>query len=660
MSGLWGRDRLRDRRRKRPRRRALPRLAVGAALAVAVPGTLAVPADARTAGPPGPPPTAAASAPAADGSAQAAETARARAEARRTGKPVELPSRTTETARTVVNPDGTHTTTLTPGPERVRRDGRWRPVDATLVRRGGRVEARSHPGNLTLDAGGGERPRSLAAAGEAAPRDLVTLGTGEDEITLQWRGGLPVPVLAGTTARYPDAVPGADVLVEATRTGFEQFVEIRRRPDTGRYSYTLPVRTEGLRAAAQADGSVLFTDAVTGRQRAVLPAPVMWDAAVDPVSGEHTRRAPVDMAVIERGPGAVDLVLTPDADFLADPATRYPVTVDPGAAELGAAFDTYVQQGETADWSGDTELDFGNPGTVNADGTPRTARSFIQWDSGGLAGANVFSAELALWNFHSGNTDCEPYHWSLWSTGAPSRSSRWDRQPDWTELYASSAATRGNPACGEPGWITADATDLVQSWAYRRTSRGYLGIQSNTDDVGGWKRVNSSEHPENQPRLTVTYNTPPATAFGRMAGPPFTQDGDGVWPVDTLTPTLRATVFDADGDRVDTAFEVYDTRTGRLIAVLETGPRESGQTVDVVVPPGRLADGGTYTFRTQSHDGTHYHPDWSAEVPFTVVLPSEEPPDDCEPPPDDGEDPPPDDGCEPPPGDGGDPPDGDR
>ncbi|PJE97676.1 hypothetical protein CUT44_11095 [Streptomyces carminius] len=603
---------------------------------MAVPGALAVPADARTTGPPDRAPAIGA----AGAAGPAAETARARAEARRTGKSVELASRTTETARTVVNPDGTRTTTLTPGPERVRRDGRWRPVDATLVRRGGRVEARAHPGDLTLDAGGGERPRSLAAAGEAAPRDLVTLGTGEGEITLQWRGGLPAPVLAGTTARYPDAVPGADVLVEATRTGFEQFVEIKRRPDTDRYSYTLPVRTEGLRAAAQPDGSVLFTDAATGRQRAVLPAPVMWDAAVDPVSGEHTRRAPVDMAVVERGPGAVDLVLTPDADFLADPATRYPVTVDPGASELSAAFDTYVQQGETVDWSGDTELDFGNPGTVNEDGTPRTARSFIQWGFGGLAGANVFSAELLLWNFHSGNTDCEPHSWTLWSTGAPSRASRWDRQPEWTELYASSAETRGNPACGEPGWITADATDLVQSWAHRRTSDAYLGIQASTDAVGGWKRVNSSEHPENQPRLTVTYNIPPMTAFNPMAGPPFEQGNDGVWQVDTLTPTLRTIVYDADGDRVDTAFEVYDTGTGRLIAVLESGPRDSLGTAEVVVPPGRLADGGTYAFRTQGYDGTHYNPDWSAEVPFTVALPTEEPPDDCEEPPDDG--------CEPP------------
>lgn len=32
---------------------------------------------------------------------------------------------------------------------------------------------------------------------------------------------------------------------------------------------------------------------------------------------------------------------------------------------------------ETVDWSSDMELDLGNPGTKYADGTPRTAQSFI-------------------------------------------------------------------------------------------------------------------------------------------------------------------------------------------------------------------------------------------------------------------------------------------
>ncbi|CAM5593476.1 hypothetical protein STENM223S_05983 [Streptomyces tendae] len=140
----------------------------------------------------------------------------------------------------------------------------------------------------------------------------------------------------------------------------------------------------------------------------------MWDATIDPVSGEHTRRVPVAMKAVTRG-STVDLVITPDMEFLNDPATKYQVTVAPTTSTLSNVFDTYVQQGETRDWSTDVELDLGDPGTKNADGTPRTARSFISWNTAPIADALVTGAKLSLWNFHSGNTDCKAYPWEVWS-----------------------------------------------------------------------------------------------------------------------------------------------------------------------------------------------------------------------------------------------------
>lgn len=155
----------------------------------------------------------------------------------------------------------------------------------------------------------------------------MTLGEGEQQIALQWKGGLPAPKLEGTRAEYVNALPGADVVVEATRTGFEQFVEIKQKPATDGYTYTLPLKAKGLKATQQVDGSVLFTDKKNKKQ-ALMPAPVMWDSTVDERSGERTRRVPVAMKVVTKG-SSVDLVITPDAEFLADPATKYPVTVDP-------------------------------------------------------------------------------------------------------------------------------------------------------------------------------------------------------------------------------------------------------------------------------------------------------------------------------------------
>lgn len=80
------------------------------------------------------------------------------------------------------------------------------------------MRAKNHPEGLRLAGKTGKAPTSLRAAQKTAPKDLITLGSGEQAVTLQWKGGLPKPELDGTTARYNEAVPGADVIVEATRT----------------------------------------------------------------------------------------------------------------------------------------------------------------------------------------------------------------------------------------------------------------------------------------------------------------------------------------------------------------------------------------------------------------------------------------------------------
>lgn len=143
-------------------------------------------------------------------------------------------------------------------------------------------------------------------------------------------------------------------------------------------------------------------------------------------------------------------------------------------------FDTYVQQGETGDLSTDVELDFGNPGTTNSDGTPRTARSFITWNTAAFKDTLVTNADVSLWNFHSGNDDCKAYEWTIWDTTASSTASRWTKQPTWQQQYHSSTQTKGNPACttAPDGWISADVTTLVQSWASALDGKGHMGLRA--------------------------------------------------------------------------------------------------------------------------------------------------------------------------------------
>jgi RHS repeat-associated protein len=556
---------------------------------------------------------------------QAADIPSARVAARLSGKRVEALSERTETSTTWANKDGSLTTELTAGPIRFEDEatGDWRDVDLDLVTLDdGGVEPKAHPRGLELAGKTGAPAASLKAAQSAKATDLVTLGEGDEQVTLQWKGGLPAPKLDGNRAEYVNAVPGADVVVEATRTGFEQFVEVKKRPAADGYRYTLPLKTKGLKAKQQADGSVLFTDKKS-KKTAVMPAPVMWDATVDPVSGKHTRQVKVGMKVV-KAKGGVDLVLTPDAKFLADPETKYPVTVDPSTSSLSNVFDTYVQQGTTVDWSTDTELDLGNPGTKNADGTFRTARSFISWNTSPIADALVMDAKLSLWNFHSGNytgSSCPTQPWEVWSTGAASTSSRWTAQPSWTAKKATSSETRGNPSCStQPdGWINADVSTLVQEWASAKAARSHMGLRASDENVTGqWKRVNSANAATNPPKLVVTYNYRPRTGTKQEAGPPYFSYG-GAYTVNTLTPTLRDTFVDADGDKVNGTFQVFDNATNTQVGnVLVSKYVPSGQVASVTLPAGMLTDGKTYKFRTSPYDGNHYNVGWSAWKTFTV------------------------------------------
>lgn len=551
----------------------------------------------------------------------AADIASARVAARLYGKRVEALSERTETSTTWANKDGSLTTELAAGPIRFQdaATGAWRDVDVELASGpNGSVVSKAHPRGLTLSGKPGAKAASLQAAQSSPATDLVTLGQGDEAINLQWRGGLPAPKLDGTRATYENAVPGADVVVEATRTGFEQFVDVKAKPAAG-FSYTLPLRTKGLKVEQQADGSVLFTDKKS-KKTATMPAPVMWDATVDKVSGEHTRRAKVGLKVV-KATGGVDLVITPDAEFLADPATKYPVTVDPSTSALSNVFDTYVQQGETVDWSNDTELDLGNPGTKNADNSPRTARSFVTWNTAPIADALVMDAKLSLWNFHSANTDCTAYPWEAWSAGASSTSSRWTAQPAWTAKKATSTETAGNPGCtaAPDGWINANVTTLVQEWASAKVSLGHMGLRASDETVvPQWKRVNSANAASNPPKLTVTYNYRPKTGTRQEAGAPFFSYG-GDYVTNTVTPMLRDTFTDVNGDKVNGTFQIFDSATDTQVGnVLVSAYVPSGQVASVTVPTGVLTNGKTYKFRTSAYDGAHYNLAWSAWKTFTV------------------------------------------
>ncbi|MDQ7911102.1 LamG-like jellyroll fold domain-containing protein [Phytohabitans sp. ZYX-F-186] len=520
-------------------------------------------------------------------------------------RPVIVTSLTSETSQTVARPDGTFETTRHMAPVRMRNDsGSWVDVDLTLQRRpDGTVAPRAHPRRL-----------SLAGAGAAGEDALVGLGEGSERTTLGWSGALPEPVLDGRKATYVDVKPGVDLVVEARPTGFEYFLVVKHRQAAAQVaSVAMPWDTGELAVAPRPAGG-LELRSESGVVVDVPPAE-MWDAQRSP-SGEPVRRAPVALSTTGAGE-STELVVTPDAAFLADPGVVYPVTIDP-SINLEPAFDAYVQDTiVNTDKSGDTQLRLGysdDPNEGCASGC--TARSFLAFGGlGGYAGASVISAELFLWNFHSWS--CTSAEWQTWRTTSVSSSTRWGSQPSWAALAGSSTGTKGyNSGCGD-GWVSASVKDVFQYVFNNSGSTATVGIRATSEtNHNGWKKFDSSEG-AHSPYVQLVYNRKPRvptglavnSCYSACASPAVVRSG---------APQLAAVVSDPDGGTLRAEYEVWDNaKTTRKAAsgTAVTGVASGTSRPWRVTPT--LPD-GTYHWRVRACDSYPPCGDFSGWFTFTV------------------------------------------
>ncbi len=524
--------------------------------------------------------------------------------ARWCGGKVEVSGDMTETTQVWANADGSLSAQMHSGPVRIRQNGAWVPVDVTLVRNAdGSVAPKAHPNGL-----------HLSGAAGAGAHDLVSVGTGDDAVTVGWNGPLPEPILSGTTATYPEVRPGVDLVIEATRTGYEEsFVAKDRAALAQVASLTMPVRSKNLTPAADGHGGMSLRDKKGTQSALRMTAPVMFDAAVAPNSGEHLHRGEVAMSTTTHGAGAAgntaDVILTPDAKFLADPGLQFPVTIDPSIADT---FDTFVQTGYTTDQSGATELKLG----YSDDGGSFTARSFLRWPTSSLSGAHINSATLHLWEWHSWS--CTQAQWEVWLTGYADTSTRWTAQPAWQTNVGVSKETKGASSSCNDGWVASAATGVFQAGADNGWTETTMGLKATSEtNHDGWKRFNSANAASGDPYVDINYNAKPVV-MSRSTSPATPCAGGSSRPyINTKTPTLSAQIVDPEGSPVSATFEWWVVGGSAAIGSVTVGPQASGTTFTATVPSGAYAEGGPYSWRVRGSDGS-LTGSWSDWCEYTI------------------------------------------
>ncbi|MDI2131609.1 LamG-like jellyroll fold domain-containing protein [Yinghuangia seranimata] len=452
------------------------------------------------------------SANAARAEAVAAAEASASAEARRTGKPVAVEPTTTETKQVVANPDGTFTLHSYVRPVRVKKDGRWAPVDSTLR---ANADGTLSPVASTVDiafSGGGEAP-------------LVTLRHDGRSVALSWPNPLPAPRVSGSSALYPDVLPGVDLQVTADSDSYSEVLVVHDAAAAANPALAqlrLTASGSGLDLTVDADGGLSAKDP-SGADVFRGSAPVMWDSrenpsgpkpsATDSGSGHVTKmpmtgkpgRNPKSVAGTAKQGSAQELTITPPAAALTGPDVVYPLYIDPWMSRGVEHWAMVWSNGYH--WFDDNS----QIARVGYDGWEdfKTSRSYFQMGTEDLVGkpvkAKLFNAYFyanEVWNAHA----CTAEPVQLKEAGVINSGTRWPG-PEERLLDTQSSNAGGSSSC-QANNVVFNAASGVQEAI--DNGWGNLTVLLRAPDEGNkyqWKKF------ANNPHLDATFSYPPNNAY---------------------------------------------------------------------------------------------------------------------------------------------------
>ncbi|MET8539475.1 LamG-like jellyroll fold domain-containing protein [Kitasatospora sp. NPDC004799] len=615
-------------------------LLAAALAAVALAATAVVPAAAAAGGTPPP------------GVTDAQDTSESLAvrEAARSGKPVEVLAKRSETSDTVAQPDGRLKTTTYVQPKRVRKNGAWVDLDPTLrTLPGGAVAPKGSTADLRFSGGGSE--------------PLVTMARAGKELKLSWPKPLPKPTVNGATAEYRAILPDVDLRLSATKTGFTQVIvvhtaEAAKNPELDQLR--LGLQGTGLTVGQEADGTLTAKDPSGGGTVFEAPVPVMWDsskptgpapATAPAAAPKNLKAAPQAEAPAQSDPATagygdlpgegakmtrlkVDLpkdglLLTPDQAMLDAPDTVYPVMIDPAwntphAGDWAGVSRTYPNQvywhftynsSYVHDWG------VGYCGDTSRCAPTDVKRAFFQVPNP-FVGKQVLSATFGTYESWSYSCDARPVE--LWSTGYISPGLNWNAQNAsgfWSRYLQTINTAKGWSGNCPGGWLEYGEDGAVRNLVQDAANWGWptitFGLKAqNEGDTLAWKRFTDDAY------LSVYYNLRP----NQIPMSDMTMSPGSVCQYPGIRinrmPQVTTRASDPDGEAIGVQFAVgWDDGTGLRRRWWSTGSEDaapagntfkaSGSMFSWPLPAG-LPQNLQLDWEARAWDGSQWGP-WSAD-----------------------------------------------
>ncbi|MFE2752567.1 LamG-like jellyroll fold domain-containing protein [Actinosynnema sp. NPDC059335] len=472
--------------------------------------------------------------------------------------------------RVYANADGTETTEFSAVPVNYESgSGTLEPIDTTLA-------AADDGWRNTTNAVG------LTLARHADGEHVVDLD-GDHAFGYRLRDAAHRPGRADRDqVRYPDARPGVDLLLQARPGGLKETLVLKDALATREFEFALALRN--LRAELR-DQTLVLTDG--GATRAVVPPGDMVDAA-GAVSRGVRYSLVGDVVKVEL-----------DQSWLADPARRYPVLVDPTVTLPvdGAAADAAMSVQGSTSVAGGSELRVGRVAGVSTAAYVRFG-SLVER----LRGHVVFGAKLQVVEFDANSCQARPVAvhpvtqaWSATGSYAypgPAVGAALASRSFAHGYVATGQSTSQCPAAAEVFDLGGDGARLVQGWSDGTAANNGLSLRADVSDAVSGKRFTGTAT-ANPPRLFVRHSPYHAEYAipDPVPNPPVLQNQDGKVKV---TVTNRSAEAWAPADYY-LAYRAYDARTGaaigqrRAASLPGTVARGARVTVEATVqalPPG--------------------------------------------------------------------------
>lgn len=457
----------------------------------------------------------------------------------KTGKPVLVAAETTPTVAVKVHPNGLMSMTSNVYPVRVKVHGTWKPINPRLRKTAAGAWS---PALASV-------PVTFSGGGSGSPLVQVTGPRGQT-VSMYWPGTLPRPVISGSVAEYKNVLPGVNLRMKATGTGYQETLIVRDAAAAASprlRSLTFKLRAgRGLALRHGPRGSLGIVNAKTGKLVFAVGQPQMWDsshsqhfalpATADSAGAGMVTAVPVSYRFA--GPAAATIAMAPPAAALTGSHVRYPLYIDPEIAPATSYYAQVMQthngaftqewdttSGTTSQGSGITEIgDCGYSSCVWFSGGTEyfgyTDRDYFRFATTNLETRNGQTAKVYQVHFdiseqgNSQNCTSEPSD-IYGTTGGISSSTTWPG-PQGSKLASASSNAGGGSSCpaanvdfsstasGNGSLLTA-----LQNTATAGSSLITLELRADSETTDTQYKLY-----KDNPSLTVYYNFAPLTPTG--------------------------------------------------------------------------------------------------------------------------------------------------